>query len=307
MAMTKLGRNHLRWCAPCNIPVMESKTCPLCGGETFETPLTPPADSRPAFPYDIERARSLCDATFGAGTGKVLLPDGHAVIFNKSPAIDRMEEVFCDGAVLATLRYDLGVGWRFIIRLQGAFRIAGHMTKGRVRILPEVVPFIRENKNLMVPGISGADQDICEGDEVVLMLDDGTVIATGTAKMSGKDMVSLEKGVAVKTRWHKEEFPRLGNTARSWDEIVSANAGVIEKRRDEAVKFINDTVKKYDLPAVVSFSGGKDSLAVMLLTMDAGLGLRPMFLNTGLELDETVRYVHDFADRHGLDLIEEKA
>lgn len=160
MAITKPGRNHLRWCGPCNLPVMESAKCPLCGGPTFETPLTPPADSRPAFPYDIERAGKLCDGTFGKGTGKVLLPDGHAAIMNKAPAIDRMEEVFCDGAVLATLRYGLGAGWRFIIRPRGAFRIASAMT--RVRILPEVVPFIRKDKNLMVPGICGADRDIRE-------------------------------------------------------------------------------------------------------------------------------------------------
>lgn len=307
MAATKLGRNYLRWCSPCNLPILESKTCPVCGGETFETPLTPPADSRPAFAFDIERVRKLADDTFGPGCGKAMLPDGHAVVMNKAPSIDRMEEIFCDGAVLTTIRYDLGKGWAFIVRLQGAFRIAGVATKGRVFLNPEAVPFIRESKNLMVPGVTGADDSIQPGDEVIMMLEDGTVIATGTAKMSGTDMKTSEKGVAVKTRWHKEEKPSLGDTAHSWEEIVRINAPVIEKRRDEAVGFINSTIAKNDLPAVVSFSGGKDSLATMLLTMDAGLKLRPMFLNTGLELDETVQYVHDFAKRHDLDLIETKA
>ena len=307
MAVTKLGKNHLRWCSPCNLPIMESKVCPACGGQTFETPLTPPADARPAFPYDIERIRELADRTFGPGCGKALIPDGHIVIMNKSPAIDRMEEVFCDGAALTTLRYDLGKGWTFIIRTQGAFRIKDAATKGRVFLNPEAVPFIRENKNLMVPGIVDADESIEAGDEVLMMLQDHTVIATGMAKMSGKDMKTLEKGVAVKTRWHKEETPCTGDKPHTWEEVVEVNLPVIEKRRDEAVGFIKNTMEKYDLPTVVSFSGGKDSLAVMLLTMDAGLKLRPMFLNTGLEMDETVEYVHEFAKRHGLDLIEKKA
>ena len=50
-------------------------SCPVCGGQTFETPLTPPADARPAFPYDIERIRELADRTFGPGCGKALMPD----------------------------------------------------------------------------------------------------------------------------------------------------------------------------------------------------------------------------------------
>lgn len=51
MAMVKLGRNHLRWCLSCNLPIMEARRCPVCGRGTEETALTPPADSRPAFDF----------------------------------------------------------------------------------------------------------------------------------------------------------------------------------------------------------------------------------------------------------------
>ena len=94
--MTKLGRNHLRWCFPCNLPIMESKTCPVCGAPTAETDLTPPADSRPAFDYDIDKARVMADECFGEGCGKAMLPEGHVAVMNKCPAIDRMEEILSD-------------------------------------------------------------------------------------------------------------------------------------------------------------------------------------------------------------------
>ena len=97
--MTKLGRNHLRWCFPCNLPIMESKTCPVCGAPTAETELTPPADSRPAFDYDIDKARAMADECFGEGCGKTMLPEGHVAVMNKCPAIDRMEEILSDGDV----------------------------------------------------------------------------------------------------------------------------------------------------------------------------------------------------------------
>lgn len=306
--MTKLGRNHLRWCFRCNLPIMEAKECPVCGAATSETELTPPADSRPGFEYDIEKARKMADDCFGEGCGKALVPEGHIVIMNKCPAIDRMEEVLCDGTIVATERFDLGVGWRFIIRTQGAMRIARTMTKGYVVLNPDAAPFVRENKNLMAPGVRDADPGIEPDDEVIMVLEDRTVIGTGVAKMSGKDMVEQNRGIAVKTRWHKPEDPVVSDKAHTWDEVVDANKGVIEKRRDEAVSFIRNVMEKHKgLPAVVSFSGGKDSLATMLLAMDAGAAAPPMFVNTGLELDETVRFVHDFAERHGLALIEQEA
>ena len=207
MAMIKLGKNHLRWCFACNLPIMEEKTCPVCGGRTEVTELTPPADSRPGFDFDIQRARGMADRCFGEGCGKAMIPEGHIVIMNKAPAIDRMEEVLCDGIVVATERFDLGKGWSFIIRTQGAMRIAKIMTKGWVIINDDAAPFIRENKNLMAPGVKDADPGIQVNDEVIMMLADRTVIGTGVAKMTGKEMKEESRGFAVKTRWHKPEDP----------------------------------------------------------------------------------------------------
>ena len=308
MAMTKLGRNHLRWCFQCNLPIMEAKTCPVCGAATSETELTPPADSRPGFDYDIEKTRKMADDCFGEGCGKALIPEGHLVVMNKCPAIDRMEEVLCDGTIVATERFDVGVGWRFIIRTQGAMRIVKTMTKGYVILNPDAAPFVRENKNLMAPGVLDADPGIEVDDEVIMILEDRTVVGTGVAKMSGKDMKELNRGIAVKTRWHKPEEPVTSDIAHSWEEAVEANHAVIEKRRDEAVNFIKNVMEKHkDIPAVVSFSGGKDSLATMLLAIDAGVNIPPMFVNTGLELDETVKFVHQFAKDYNLALIEQEA
>ncbi|MGI6008885.1 MAG: phosphoadenosine phosphosulfate reductase family protein [Methanomethylophilus sp.] len=308
MAMTKLGKNYLRWCPACNLPIMDEKTCPVCGGDTYETPLTPPADSRPAFDHDLKMARRMCEECFGPGTGEALLPEGHLAVMNKAPSIDRMEEVLSDGAVVATLRYDLGAGWRFIIRMQGAMRIAKKASKGRVILNDDAAEFIRQNRNLMVPGIKEVDDEIGKEDEVLMLLSDGTVVGTGVAKMSSEEMRTAGKGLAVKTRWHKPEDMISSDLAHTWDDVVEANKKVIEKRRDEAIDFMKKTAAEHpDLPVAVSFSGGKDSLACMLLAMDAGIDAKPMFVDTGLELDETVKYVHDFAKRHNLELIEQKA
>ena len=76
MAAVRLGKNHLRWCFECNLPVLESSECPICGAKTEEVEVTPPGDVRPAFDHDIELIRSMADKQFGVGTGKALIPEG---------------------------------------------------------------------------------------------------------------------------------------------------------------------------------------------------------------------------------------
>ena len=308
MAAIRLGKNHLRWCYACNLPILEKETCPVCSSPTEEIVLTPPADSRPAFKHDIELLRSILDRDYGEGTGSTVIPDGHIVILSKAPSLDRMDEVVIDGAVIASFRYDMGSGWKFVARMQGAYRIGKKFSKGYVVCDNEAVPFIRESKNLMAPGVIDADPDIRFGDEIIIVNPDREVIATGMAKMTGPEMVESTKGVAVRTRWYRpEEFRDLTDKKNSWDEAVKANEGIIKRRVDEATSFIKKTIEKNNLPAMVSFSGGKDSLASLLLTLDAGLKLPILFVDTGLEFNETVEHVHEVCGRHGLELIEEKA
>ncbi|MDR1404185.1 MAG: phosphoadenosine phosphosulfate reductase family protein [Candidatus Methanoplasma sp.] len=306
MGAIRLGKNHLRWCYSCNLPIMESNVCPVCGSETREIELTPPADARPAFGHDIEVIRTLADRDFGPGAGHALIPDGHLVLMSKAPSIDRMDEIIVDGAVVGAVRYDIGNGWKFISRMQGAMRIGKRLSKGYVVCDASAVRFVKESKNLMAPGVNYAHPGIRPGDEVIIVDPDMKVVASGYAKMSGGEMAG-SSGVAVKTRWYKtEEFLDL-ETEHTWDDAVNANIKVIDRRAGEAAGFIKNTIERNGLPAVVSFSGGKDSLACLLLTIDAGLRLPVLFIDTGLELTETVEHVHDTVRRHGLVLIEEKA
>ncbi|MCL2607920.1 MAG: phosphoadenosine phosphosulfate reductase family protein [Methanomassiliicoccaceae archaeon] len=307
MAAVRLGKNHLRWCFCCNVPVLEDTVCSICGSATEEVEITPPGDVRPAFPHDVELIKKLADDQFGDGSGDALLPDGHIVLLNKAPSLDRMDEIIIDGRTVASIRYDMGSGWILINRMQSAMRIGNVMTKGYVICDPSAVRFIRESKNLMAPGVVDAHPDVKEGDEVIIADTEKNVIATGLARMSASVMILEEKGVAVKTKWTKPEILSVSDRKVTWDDTIKANEPVLIRRRDEAASFINSTIERYDLPAVVSFSGGKDSLATLLLTLDAGRKLPVMFIDTGLEFNETVKHVHDTVSAYALELIEEKA
>ena len=207
MVAVRLGKNHLRWCFCCNLPILEDAVCSICGSSTKEVGVTPPGDVRPAFPHDVELIKKIADDQFGQGSGAALLPEGHIVLLNKSPSLDRMDEIITNGCTVANIRYDIGAGWKLLNRIQGAIRIGKVMTKGYVICDASAVQFIRESKNLMVPGIIDVHPDVKDGDEVVIVDGERNAIATGLARMSAADMVNEKRGLAVKTKWTKPEEP----------------------------------------------------------------------------------------------------
>ncbi|MDD1746247.1 MAG: phosphoadenosine phosphosulfate reductase family protein [Methanomassiliicoccales archaeon] len=308
MALVRLGKMQLRWCHRCNLPVLEDDSCGLCRGPTREVLITPPGDVRPAFDHDLELIKKVLDRQFGEGCGAALLRDDKLSLMNKIPGLDRMDEVILDGEVAGTMRYDLGRGYTFVGRMGAARAIQRRISKGFVIASDDAVPFVLQGLNLLAPGVKEADPSIIPGDEVVVLTEDHRAICTGMARLGGKEMVSVERGMAVKARWQAApQEIALASQPRSWDDAVAANRDVMVRRVEEAVGFIHRTREKYDLPSMVSFSGGKDSLACLLLTLDAGLRLPVFFVDTGLEFPETVEHVHRVATKHGLQLIEEAA
>ena len=78
---------------------------------------------------------------------------------------------------------------------------------------------------------------------------------------------------------------------------------VLDEAENEAVRFIQNVSSNYPGQATVSYSGGKDSLATLLLVLKA-IGRVPLlFADTGLEFPETYQNVGDVAARYGLELV----
>ena len=310
MTAVRLGKIHLRWCDACNVPVLEQSECGRCGGSTREVRLTPPGDARPAFEDDTVSIRSLIDSQFGAGCGELAIPTGRLVLLNKAPDIDRMDEVIIDGHVVGAVRFDVSLGEKFLPRGVTASRIESKVTKGWVRIDPGAAEAVRERKaSTLAVGVTGCSEGIEPGDEVVVLDQDGRAVSVGVAKMSSEEMKAANRGTAVKTRWLADDRPESDrkNGVSTWEDVVTANREVVNRRVAEATRFINEVVSSNDLPVAVSYSGGKDSLATLLLVLESGIRPALIFVDTGLEFKDTVDNVHETARRHSLELIIESA
>ncbi len=308
MALVRLGKMLLRWCRECNVPVLEESECARCGSPTVTVEMTPPGDARPAFAYDLDLVRNILDRQFGEGAGMALLPQGTVYLMNKVPGLDRMDEVIADGEVVATLRYDLGLGWRVLPRMSAAARMLPACSKALIWADQGAVGPILGSQNLMVPGVRKAVGEFARGDEVIVVDPEGNALATGVARMSSDEMRIAERGAAMKVRWSARTTAPPERKRSDWGMAIEANSRIMERRVCEAVDFVRRLTEEHSgLPQVVSFSGGKDSLATLLVTREAGLRLPVFFIDTGLEFPETVEYVHRLKDELDLELVVGKA
>jgi phosphoadenosine phosphosulfate reductase len=305
-----LGRLKLKWCPSCNLPILDEPKCGTCGHVTDHVNITPPGDIRPARSVDLVRIRKVADDQFGPASGRALLPDDDdVVILNKAPAEDRMDEVISDGRVIATMRYVPITGWKLLPRLEGAARMAKVATRGIVVLADDAVPFIEKGASVLAPGVTAASESIKAGDDVLVLTEDGQPGAVGIARMLGNKMVEESHGVCVKVRHHRKEGIMVPGPSpqRRWADVIDANRGHMETMIERGKAFVRRISEEEDMPTAVSFSGGKDSLATLLLVLEAGFKPPVVFVDTGIELPETIVHVREVAERHDLELIVEES
>lgn len=309
-----LGKLLLYWCRSCNVPVLGEECS--CGSKTEKLEITPPGDIRPAFEYDINLINSIAEKQFN----NPLISSGKTVLLNKIPSEDRMEEIIIDGEVIGNIRYEIEeLRWKLLLKLTGARRIFQHNQtnksgmKSWVVIDDSAVKPIANSANALAPGIIDADSDICKGDEVVVLTPENKVVATGRAKMGGSEMVESSRGESVKTRW--SSFPISNNSSCSldcistqkWSDVLDANKHVMDEYIERAHNFIKNVSASYKLPVSVSYSGGKDSLAVLQLVDECLDNFTIMFADTGLEFPETVENTYMVAQKYSHNLKTESA
>ncbi len=297
----------LHWCDNCNIPLAENIECGICHSSPRKVNVSPPGDVRPAFPRDIELICSMINQQFGEGLGEKLLPEEKLILLNKVPYVDRADEVVVDGQIIGILRYNiLQENFEFFPKIEGAIRLNKMDGFRRTVMIDEgAVKAVSRGANILLPGIVAFDENIKENDVVVVVTPKNEVIAVGVAKLSGEKISNLLgsrkklKGIALKTKQHTQPIKetKILKGGQKWEDAVRANEKVLENIEKEALKFIKNTVFSMSYPIAVAWSGGKDSLATLILAVKAlGDLFKVIFVDTGLELPQTVEHVKEIVD-----------
>jgi len=289
-----LGKIPLHWCDRCHVPVLSNRCS--CGAGARPVPITPPGDARPAFRDDVDHINGLYSEHFGTS----LIPEGQLVLLNKVPSEDRMDEVIMGGAVIGAVRYlPEEDRWEPLPRPCAGDLM--HPTKRVVVVDDGAIPSIREGASLLAPGLVSIDPAVAVGDEVFMMSREGECVGVGRSKVNAADTAGMERGAIVRTR-KNQPFAFVPGAA-DWESAVQANAHIIEEFEADSIRFVREVVEQNPLPPTVSYSGGKDSLATLLVVLKA-LGKVPLlFADTGLEFPETYENVDTVSEKYGLEVL----
>ena len=279
---------RIYWCDETNTP-MAGPDCPG-GGRARLLRLTEPGDARPGFEHDrriIERGYER--ETGGTAGVRELLGEG-VLLVNKVPFMDLMYEVVSQGSVIARPYWDPAErGWRL------RFSQAGLLRVWHREPLPKLLVSggLRELRRRRVfPNSLG----LPPGAQVALTGPEGEPIGIAYVTRDGAR-------IGVHTVFWRSEPPWRARGNTTWQDTIRANEYYLYYYKSRAIKFVHVMNEKVGKPVIVSYSGGKDSLVSLHLTLETGIRPYLLFNNTGIEMPETVETVKRTAEKYGLELL----
>jgi cysteine desulfurase/selenocysteine lyase len=263
----------LYWCEECNVPLV-GKTC-ACKKEGKRIELLQPYDVRPALAADTALIRRLVSGRFGN------VPLSKILLLNKTGGVDRADLVIMNGGRLGWLTFDpVSRSFSIDIAPEALPFFIGHATKGIVDLEHETG--IRDEG-----GRVGGKRLSLKNPAP-----DGTVIV----KYRQRYGTGMVRGGSVKVRELVPVVPRTMPDP-GWDVAVEKNKYHLKNLERNAIRAIRQHL--HDRPTInVSFSGGKDSTAVLHIARKAGV-TKAFFIDTGIEFPETV----DFVRSQGVEII----
>ena len=264
----------LYWCENCNVPLI-AKSC-ACGKEGKKIELLLPYDVRPALAADASLIKKLVYERFGT------VPLATILLLNKTGGVDRADLVIMHGERFGWLTFDP------VTR------------KFSLDIAPEALPYILSHVKQGIVDLdlqtdARKEQGRIGGKRIPLKTPapDGTVIV----KYKNRFGTGMVKDGSIKVKELIAVVPRTPPNP-GWDVAIEKNRYHLKNLERNAIRTIKQHIN--DRPtANVSFSGGKDSTAVLHLARKAGV-TKAFFIDTGIEFPETV----DFVRSQGVEVIQ---
>jgi uncharacterized protein with predicted RNA binding PUA domain len=145
----------------------------------------------------LKRVRSVADYQFGRGVGEALFPSSVEILFSK--ATGRIRYVNLNGERLATLRPTDGL---LSLSVSAAKLLVERLgfASSLVTVRNDVSEFVADGGDVFAAHVVKVDDAIHSKDEVIVVDEDGRVLAVGRALLSGSEMLAFKIGVAIKVR-----------------------------------------------------------------------------------------------------------
>jgi len=150
----------------------------------------------------VGKIRSIADYQFGKGVGALLFPDNVEILL--SPRTGRIRYINLNGERLATLRPTDGT---LSLSIKAAQFMAEKtpFAKCFVTVQTDVSQYIAAGGDVFAVHVVKVDDEIGAKDEVIVLDEDGRVLAVGRTVLSSGEMLAFKTGVAVKVRHGSKE------------------------------------------------------------------------------------------------------
>jgi len=153
---------------------------------------------RPVKPelHELRRVQTIASFQFGNGAEKAFPAK---ITITRSPHTHKIRHIYIENKLLATLRAKDGFlaltidGGRVLKRI---FR----PPKLRVKVMRGVEEFIKKGGHVFARHVSSADPEIRPGEEVLVVDSRDRLLAVGRAFFNTEEMLSFQRGAAVKVR-----------------------------------------------------------------------------------------------------------
>ena len=151
---------------------------------------------------ELGKIRAIADYQFGKNVGTELFPEN--VQTDHSPRTGRIRFINLNGKRLATLRPTDGL---LSLSIKAAKFLAENVAFAHcfVTVKSEVSKYIAGGGDVFAAHVAKVDFEIRANDEVIIVDEDGTVLAVGKAILSSLEMIAFKSGVAVKVRHGAEK------------------------------------------------------------------------------------------------------
>ena len=291
------GKTVKKWCDTCGTLILGER-CSSCSSTPREFIINAPGDIRPCMRKGYDTLTELFRKNFGSSS----IIDERQVFFNKVPGEDRTDEVIAGGNVIALVRYDIRENELVLELRQTGAELLNEKADKNVITLGSVSGHLK-GKNISGEDISGVAGVFKKGDPLIIRK--GGKVGHGIALEDSDNITKAEKAVKVRDLAVPSVIPISPRSDR--ETFVNANTEHFKRIETAAANDIRSFIRTRKEKVTVSFSGGKDSLAALGVTLKAVKDPELLFVNTGIEFPETVRYVRKFSKTSGLRLHEADA
>jgi phosphoadenosine phosphosulfate reductase len=294
----ELENSGINWCRNCNVPLLDEK-CGICREKGHKIKLSPPGDLRFCSRNERDTINNLMISLFG--TNPIA---GKLILLNKIPGEDKTDEIIVDGLIFGVLRFDMKQ-LRFMLDL----RVEGAKALIDSGIGSKFVRISSKGGHLSGKTIKGEEilehsDDIEIGDTVLVK--SSSLTGFGISHRSSSELKKPGQSIRIR-KIDSREIGFLPGTP-SMEDLIRANASHMKKPVKDAVNTIRGIANQEEYrgsQVYVSFSGGKDSLAVLDLANNAvKKRIKAFFANTGIEFPETVEFVRKFCRENHIELLE---